>query len=197
MSDTINYQELIASLEGHDFDRDPGMDCTPFECGAFGLCNRAAAAIKALMPMKEVLDTIRAIPAFQKEDGSLDAQKLVELCQLEQEGRVHRLYCAPDTPVWEVTPKHSAFCDASRQECFKCDYYTEGGLGDPSGCLRDPGPCYIVIGPMQLTVDKIAKAEKQNGWGFGEMVFLSEKEAADVAASLNAKNGGEGPIRET
>lgn len=49
----MDYNELIEELKTHAFDRDPEIFCTPFECGAFGLCSRAATAIETLLAERD------------------------------------------------------------------------------------------------------------------------------------------------
>ena len=43
----MDYEKMIERLRAKDFERD--YDCTPFECGAFGLLDDAADAITALL----------------------------------------------------------------------------------------------------------------------------------------------------
>lgn len=45
--------KLIERLNAKDFERD--FDCTPFECGAFGLLDDAATALSALQSENEKL----------------------------------------------------------------------------------------------------------------------------------------------
>lgn len=49
----MDYKELIETLRGHKFNRDSDLDCTPFECGAFHLCEEAADALETLLAERE------------------------------------------------------------------------------------------------------------------------------------------------
>lgn len=45
----MDYKELIDELRDKKFERDEELFCTPFECGAFVLCDKAANAIETLL----------------------------------------------------------------------------------------------------------------------------------------------------
>ena len=49
----MNIEKLIERLKAKDFERD--YDCTPFECGVFGLLDTAATALSALQAENEKL----------------------------------------------------------------------------------------------------------------------------------------------
>ena len=49
----MDIEKLIERLKAKDFERD--YDCTPFECGAFGLLNDAATALSTLQAENEKL----------------------------------------------------------------------------------------------------------------------------------------------
>ena len=52
----MDYEKLIERLRAKDFERD--YDCTPFECGAFGLLDDAADAITALLAENKRLKSL-------------------------------------------------------------------------------------------------------------------------------------------
>ena len=49
----MNIEKLIERLKAKDFERD--YDCTPFECGVFGLLDTAATALSTLQAENEKL----------------------------------------------------------------------------------------------------------------------------------------------
>lgn len=49
----MNIEKLIERLKAKDFERD--YDCTPFECGVFGLLDTAATALSTLQEENEKL----------------------------------------------------------------------------------------------------------------------------------------------
>lgn len=49
----MDYEKLIERLKAKDFERD--YDCTPFECGVFGLLDDAATALSTLQAENEKL----------------------------------------------------------------------------------------------------------------------------------------------
>ena len=49
----MDYEKLIERLKAKDFERD--YDCTPFECGVFGLLDDAADALSTLQAENEKL----------------------------------------------------------------------------------------------------------------------------------------------
>lgn len=49
----MNIEKLIERLKAKDFERD--YDCTPFECGVFGLLDTAATALSALQAENDQL----------------------------------------------------------------------------------------------------------------------------------------------
>ena len=52
----MDYEKMIERLRAKDFERD--YDCTPFECGAFGLLDDAADAITALLAENKRLKSL-------------------------------------------------------------------------------------------------------------------------------------------
>ena len=52
----MDYEKMIERLRAKDFERD--YDCTPFECGAFGLLDDAADAITALQAENKRLKSL-------------------------------------------------------------------------------------------------------------------------------------------
>ena len=49
----MDIEKLIERLKAKDFERD--YDCTPFECGVFGLLDTAATALSTLQAENEKL----------------------------------------------------------------------------------------------------------------------------------------------
>lgn len=47
----MDIEKLIERMKGKDFERD--YDCTPFECGVFGLLDEAATALSTLQAENE------------------------------------------------------------------------------------------------------------------------------------------------
>lgn len=48
-----DYKELILDLREKNFEKDESIFCTPFECGAFILCERAATVIETLIAERD------------------------------------------------------------------------------------------------------------------------------------------------
>ena len=61
----MNIEKLIERLKAKDFERD--YDCTPFECGVFGLLDTAATALSTLQAENERL---RAELEYEKEHAN-------------------------------------------------------------------------------------------------------------------------------
>ena len=66
----MDIDELIERMEIKDFDRD--YDCTPFECGAFGLLDAAAAVLSTYQIENQELRN--AANGFKYENEKLRAE---------------------------------------------------------------------------------------------------------------------------
>lgn len=66
----MDIDELIERMEIKDFDRD--YDCTPFECGAFGLLDAAAAVLSTYQIENQALRN--AANGFKAENEKLRAE---------------------------------------------------------------------------------------------------------------------------
>lgn len=72
----MDYEKLIERLKAKDFERD--YDCTPFECGVFGLLDDAADALSTLQTENEKLRAELA-KAHEKADVRVKTNaKLIE-----------------------------------------------------------------------------------------------------------------------
>lgn len=95
----MDYEKLIERLRAKDFERD--YDCTPFECGAFGLLDDAADAITALLAENKRLKSLLSEGGqdlWSKENQRADRleaenEKLrAELEQVKHQRDSYRLY---------------------------------------------------------------------------------------------------------
>lgn len=66
----MDIEKLIERLKAKDFERD--YDCTPFECGAFGLLDAAAAALSTYQIENQALRN--AANGFKNENEKLRAE---------------------------------------------------------------------------------------------------------------------------
>ena len=95
----MDYEKLIERLRAKDFERD--YDCTPFECGAFGLLDDAADAITALLAENKRLKSLLSEGGqdlWSKENQRADRleaenEKLrAELGQVKHQRDSYRMY---------------------------------------------------------------------------------------------------------
>ena len=95
----MDYEKMIERLRAKDFERD--YDCTPFECGAFGLLDDAADAITALLAENKRLKSLLSEGGqdlWSKENQRADRleaenEKLrAELEQVKHQRDSYRLY---------------------------------------------------------------------------------------------------------
>lgn len=95
----MDYEKMIERLRAKDFERD--YDCTPFECGAFGLLDDAADAITALQAENKRLKSLLSEGGqdlWSKENQRADRleaenEKLrAELEQVKHQRDSYRLY---------------------------------------------------------------------------------------------------------
>lgn len=99
----MDYEKLIERLKAKDFERD--YDCTPFECGVFGLLDDAATALSALWSENKKLRKM-----YQQEKAVCHATQ-AELEQVKRE---------MDTAVEDLR-----VCSTeNRMECQYCLYRT-------------------------------------------------------------------------
>lgn len=64
----MDIEKLIERLKAKDFERD--YDCTPFECGVFGLLDDAADALSTLQAENEKLRAeLERMKEIMREDG--------------------------------------------------------------------------------------------------------------------------------
>lgn len=77
----MDIEKLIERMKGKDFERD--YDCTPFECGVFGLLDEAATALSTLQAENEKLR------------GELEQVKLVRCkdCKMSRPGGLGYVWC--------------------------------------------------------------------------------------------------------
>lgn len=87
----MNIEKMIERLRAKDFERD--YDCTPFECGAFGLLDDAATFLSTLQSENEKLraENIRWGQVASEQDKQLD-RLLAELGQVKHQRDSYRLY---------------------------------------------------------------------------------------------------------
>ena len=79
----MDYEKLIERLKAKDFERD--YDCTPFECGVFGLLDDAATALSALWSENKKLRKM-----YQQEKAVCHAtQAELEQVKRERDEAVH------------------------------------------------------------------------------------------------------------
>ena len=95
----MDYEKMIERLRAKDFERD--YDCTPFECGAFGLLDDAADAITALLAENKRLKSLLSEGGqdlWSKENQRADRleaenEKLrAELGQVKHQRDSYRMY---------------------------------------------------------------------------------------------------------
>lgn len=70
----MDIEKLIERLKAKDFERD--YDCTPFECGVFGLLDDAATALSTLQAENEKLRA-KLEKAERERNGAVNLLKLV------------------------------------------------------------------------------------------------------------------------
>ena len=80
----MDIEKLIERLKGKDFERD--YDCTPFECGVFGLLEQALTALSTLQAENERLHDLWSDASIRLEDELAENEKLrAELEQVKRE----------------------------------------------------------------------------------------------------------------
>ena len=62
----MDIEKLIERLKSKDFERD--YDCTPFECGVFGLSDEAATALSTLQAENESLRVLAELGNMRAKD---------------------------------------------------------------------------------------------------------------------------------
>ena len=90
----MDSEKLIEHLKAKDFERD--YDCTPFECGVFGLLDDAATALSTLQAENEKLRAELEQVKREKDAAASDLESVMayrgdnlDTCQFCKNGQCH------------------------------------------------------------------------------------------------------------
>mgnify|MGYP002617199403 CR=1 FL=1 len=123
----MDIEKLIERLKAKDFERD--YDCTPFECGVFGLLDDAATALSTLQAENKRLQEM-----YQKEKAVCHAtQAELEQVKRERDAAIHDMRQF-SIDWWE---------SANGFPCMYCKYQLSDGnckwkmehKGEKDGCF--------------------------------------------------------------
>jgi hypothetical protein len=131
----MNIEKLIERLKAKDFERD--YDCTPFECGVFGLLDTAATALSTLQAENEKLraeleQVKRALAmmwyAYDNKDGEFPHEYEIEAMQEAENVLGPWAECMPKylQRGQEKNEKGFLICPASGMEITETDYCSYG-----------------------------------------------------------------------
>ena len=145
----MNIEKLIERLKAKDFERD--YDCTPFECGVFGLLDTAATALSTLQAenarLRADLEYEREhANAYHEECGQWEAENEKMRAELEQvtrdfdgickyidsEGFLRKQFCENGNSDLELCicpslKEHPGYIDSD--DCEGCDYFCNSWRG--------------------------------------------------------------------
>ncbi len=114
----MDSEKLIEHLKAKDFERD--YDCTPFECGVFGLLDDAATALSTLQAENKRLQEM-----YQKEKAVCHATQ-AELEQVKRErdaaGKtIFKWTGCPECKYWNSADEWCEKHDREADSCGECD----------------------------------------------------------------------------
>ena len=125
----MDYDKLIERLKAKDFERD--YDCTPFECGAFGLLDEATTAIEALQAENERLQEEAKHWKNVHHQAALNFQQENRECNKALAG------------LARVTAEKDAAIESIPHDCKTCVYHTVffNGCTPDHDCTNPDGGC--------------------------------------------------------
>ena len=113
----MDSEKLIEHLKAKDFERD--YDCTPFECGVFGLLDDAATALSTLQAENKRLQEM-----YQKEKAVCHATQ-AELEQVKRERdavkTIFKWTGCPECKYWNSADEWCEKHDREADSCGECD----------------------------------------------------------------------------
>ncbi|MCU6701918.1 hypothetical protein [Muriventricola aceti] len=114
----MDSEKLIEHLKAKDFERD--YDCTPFECGVFGLLDDAATALSTLQAENKRLQEM-----YQKEKAVCHAtQAELEQVKRERDAAVKTIFKwtgCPECKYWNSADEWCEKHDREADSCGECD----------------------------------------------------------------------------
>ena len=114
----MDSEKLIEHLKAKDFERD--YDCTPFECGVFGLLDDAATALSTLQAENKRLQEM-----YQKEKVVCHAtQAELEQVKRERDAAVKTIFKwtgCPECKYWNSADEWCEKHDREADSCGECD----------------------------------------------------------------------------
>ena len=114
----MDIEKLIERLKAKDFERD--YDCTPFECGVFGLLDDAATALSTLQAENKRLQEM-----YQKEKAVCHAtQAELEQVKRERDAAVKTIFKwtgCPECKYWNSADEWCEKHDREADSCGECD----------------------------------------------------------------------------
>ena len=114
----MDSEKLIEHLKAKDFERD--YDCTPFECGVFGLLDDAATALSTLQAENKRLQEM-----YQKEKAVCHAtQAELEQVKRERDAAVKTIFKwtgCPECKYWNIADEWCEKHDREADSCGECD----------------------------------------------------------------------------
>ena len=114
----MDIEKLIERLKAKDFERD--YDCTPFECGVFGLLDDAATALSTFQAENKRLQEM-----YQKEKAVCHAtQAELEQVKRERDAAVKTIFKwtgCPECKYWNSADEWCEKHDREADSCGECD----------------------------------------------------------------------------